>query len=329
MLKEQQTLLRLPRPLTSAGDLVTALADCTGDSRQMVLSRLVDEIRCSGINVRREAEDFKLEPYVWSDRLLEFYRDSTAFAYETVVWNRSRLKQSIRQWMGDFLRRSLAPGSRVLVYGDGLGFDSAGLAAMGLSVTSLEPSDRGRRFAAGVFRQNGVTVRQASGDGDLPVDPFDAIVCLDVLEHVPSPPDMLSEFHRRLRPDGVLIVSAPFFCTEPFRPTHLAANRRYSGDLGLYRRAGFSPLGGDYFWEPIAFRKGRAGSLLETGLLRLGQPLLMTGRWLWPVHSQVARWMLRSDRVWLREITEFQRLESSDNGISGGACRSESDSRPA
>jgi len=310
MRAERPMLTQFPRPLTSAADLVEALADCTGDSRQTVISRLVDEIRCSGINVRREAEEFRLEPYVWSDRLLEFYRDSTSFAYETAVWNRSRLKQSIRRWIGNFLDRSLPAGSRVLVYGDGLGFDSAFLASMGLNVTSLEPSDRGRRFAAGVFRQNDVAVFQASGDGDLSTEPFDAIVCLDVLEHVPSPPETLSGFHCRLRPEGMLIVSAPFFCIEPFRPTHLAANRKYSGDLGLYRRAGFEPLGGNCFWEPIAFRKGKAGSLGQTSLLRLGQPLLMSGRWLWPIHSGVARWMLRSDRAWLREMTELQRPAS-------------------
>ena len=39
---------------------------------------------------------------------------------------------------------------------------------------------------------------------------FDAIMCVEVLEHVPAPVDALNEFGRLLRLDGILIVTAPF-----------------------------------------------------------------------------------------------------------------------
>jgi SAM-dependent methyltransferase len=301
----RRPLLR-PAPLESIGTLVEMLSDCTGDSREVAVSRLLREARCTGVNVREEADRFGLVPHVWSDRLIEFYRTSTGFAYETVVWNHCQLKCSIRRWIGTFLNRTLSPPGRVLIYGDGLGFDSVFLAAEGWDVTSLEPSDRGRRFAAGVFRLNNIGVRQVEQDDELPVEPFDAIVCLDVLEHVPSPPETLAAFRKRLKPDGLLIVSAPFHCIEPYRPTHLRSNRKYSGDLALFRRQGFEPLAGDCLWAPLAFRNGPAGSLRETALLRLGQPLMITGRWLWPLHSQIARQLLRVDRDWLAGIIALQ-----------------------
>jgi SAM-dependent methyltransferase len=297
----------LPAPLDSPAELVDLLAECTGEPRNVVLSRLADEIRCSGVNVRRDAEQFGLEPYVWSENLLRFYRETTSFVYETAVWNHSRLKQSIRKWIGGFLPGAIPPGAAVLVYGDGLGFDSAFLASLGFQVTSLEPSEGGRRFAARVFEKNKVAVRQVATDDDLAATPFEAILCLDVLEHVPSPAETLAGFARRLVPGGILVASAPFFCIEPYRPTHLRSNRNYSGSLSLFRSAGFEPVAGRYVWDPIAFRKGPAGSLRQTALLRLGQPLLLSGRWLWPIHSQVARWMLKADPAWLRQIEQLGR----------------------
>jgi SAM-dependent methyltransferase len=188
------------------------------------------------------------------------------------------------------------------VYGDGLGFDSAFLATIGFNVTSLEPSERGQRFAAEVFEKNDVTVRQVAGDDSLAGETFDAIVCLDVLEHLPSPPHTLDHFHRWLAPHGLLVVSAPFFLVDRHRPTHLAANRKYSGSLALFRSAGFEPLAGRWMWDPVAFRKGLGGTFRATLPLRIGQPLLATGRRLGPIHSRLARWMLRTDTALLQQL---------------------------
>jgi SAM-dependent methyltransferase len=46
---------------------------------------------------------------------------------------------------------------------------------------------------------------------DLPLedDSLDAVVCTQVLEHVPEPSEVLSEFVRVLRPGGRLIISTP------------------------------------------------------------------------------------------------------------------------
>jgi SAM-dependent methyltransferase len=46
---------------------------------------------------------------------------------------------------------------------------------------------------------------------DLPVDAssFDGVICTQVLEHVADPASALAEFHRVLRPGGMLCVSTP------------------------------------------------------------------------------------------------------------------------
>lgn len=38
---------------------------------------------------------------------------------------------------------------------------------------------------------------------------YDFVFCIEVLEHVPNPYDTMSEIHRVLRPEGVLVLSVP------------------------------------------------------------------------------------------------------------------------
>lgn len=45
---------------------------------------------------------------------------------------------------------------------------------------------------------------------DVPSDHFDAVICSEVLEHLPRPADALAQIHRVLKPGGVLIVTVPY-----------------------------------------------------------------------------------------------------------------------
>jgi SAM-dependent methyltransferase len=49
---------------------------------------------------------------------------------------------------------------------------------------------------------------------------FDAILCSEVLEHVPDPTKALDEFARLLKPGGKLILTAPFASLVHFAPYH-------------------------------------------------------------------------------------------------------------
>lgn len=53
-----------------------------------------------------------------------------------------------------------------------------------------------------------------------PQHSFDAIMCIEVLEHLPSPIDAIKEFSRLLRPGGQLIITAPFCSLTHFAPYH-------------------------------------------------------------------------------------------------------------
>lgn len=53
---------------------------------------------------------------------------------------------------------------------------------------------------------------------------FDAILCTEVIEHVPEPTMAIKEFARLLKPGGTLILTAPFASLTHFAPFHF-----YSG----------------------------------------------------------------------------------------------------
>ena len=55
-----------------------------------------------------------------------------------------------------------------------------------------------------------------------PDQSFDAIMCIEVLEHLPEPVQALHEFTRLLRPRGHLILTAPFCSLTHFAPYHFA-----------------------------------------------------------------------------------------------------------
>ncbi len=62
---------------------------------------------------------------------------------------------------------------------------------------------------------------------------YDSILCNAVLEHVPDPEKVMSEFYRLLAPKGYLVVSVPFL--QPFHPTPF--------DFRRYTRSGLQQLG--------------------------------------------------------------------------------------
>lgn len=52
----------------------------------------------------------------------------------------------------------------------------------------------------------------------VPAHSFDAIMCIEVFEHIPQPIDAIGEFSRILRPGGTLVLTAPVCSLTHFAP---------------------------------------------------------------------------------------------------------------
>jgi 2-polyprenyl-3-methyl-5-hydroxy-6-metoxy-1,4-benzoquinol methylase len=104
---------------------------------------------------------------------------------------------------------NLASGERLLDIGSKWGGLGACARSLGLNVdyTGLDLSEANVRKAA----ELGLDVRMADASGRLPIDDgqYDCVMCLELLEHLPSAVGLLGEIRRVLKPDGRVVLSVP------------------------------------------------------------------------------------------------------------------------
>jgi ubiquinone/menaquinone biosynthesis C-methylase UbiE len=80
----------------------------------------------------------------------------------------------------------------------------------------------GKGLQMGTWNQTGLDIISDITDIPEPDSSFDAIMCIEVFEHIPNPILALQEFSRLLRPGGYLIITAPFCSLTHFAPYHFS-----------------------------------------------------------------------------------------------------------
>ena len=293
------------KPLDDVEATVALIAAVSQTPEDEVRKRLIGEAGEIGTTVYSAMKADEIPMYETSEALDRFYRESDAFLYETTIWNCCTAKQKMRDFVSSRLQQFGKTSADVFCFGDGLGFDSAFLAQQGHSVRYFEPSLRCQEYAKQVFTANCADVTRLGALDDIAPNSLDAVVCLDVLEHVPQPQELVQLFHGWLKPDGLLFVHAPFWCIHWTRSTHLKQNRHFSGNLSrLYHQNGFAALDASVFWDPILFQKSDNATAYEAPAaaamrIRLGQFLLTLGRWDGCVHTWIARKIARAPKEWV------------------------------
>ncbi len=275
-----------PIKLGDEQEVVQWIHDITGKDEKEIRDNLRKEFEHPGANVVEAFNEASLEPYTWSEELVSFYEKTDAFIYELVLWNRNSVKRRMRSYILKYLTEYEGTGKNILCVGDGLGFDSFYFAQKGQNVTYYEVEGFSHRFASRLFDPAGEAIKIASDSEQIQKEYFDAVVCLDVLEHVKDVEEFVKQLVSFLRPGGILIVHSPFYMIHPSNPTHLKANRKYSGNIELYRECGLRLINGRFFWNPLIFEKisdkvqPRKPQLSALGLfsIKLGGWYLSLGR---------------------------------------------------
>jgi ubiquinone/menaquinone biosynthesis C-methylase UbiE len=108
-----------------------------------------------------------------------------------------------------------------------------------------------------------------------PDESFDVILCSEVLEHIPEPSKALDEFYRLLKPNGVLIITAPFSSLVHFAPFYYSTGfSRYWYEHHLPER-GFEiesiEPNGDWY------------SLIKQEVIRFPGLSRKNDSWIWPL----------------------------------------------
>ena len=183
------------------------------------------------------------------------------------------------QWWSDDIRwvrtlKNLVPGrlswmdkhinwreKQVLDLGCAGGFMAEALADRGAIVTGIDPAEDSIAAARAHAEESGRKIAYDVGVGEaLPYDEtaFDAVVCVDVLEHVQDLPQVLAEIARVLRPGGLVL-----FDTINRNPLARLATITVAEDvLGLLPRGSHDP---EMFIKPRELRHAMTVAGLAPG----------------------------------------------------------------
>lgn len=123
----------------------------------------------------------------------------------------------------DFVIEScrLQPGDQVLDVGSGWGTFMEHAGRRGIRVTGLTLSRQSERFQEALIRRLGLSARVLNQDF-LTYEssrPYDAIVVLGVMEHLPNYAAVLRQFQRLLKPGGRVYLDASAFRDKYVKPT--------------------------------------------------------------------------------------------------------------
>ena len=118
----------------------------------------------------------------------------------------------------------LKPGDRVLDVGGGWGAFTEHAGRLGIEVTSLTISSHSEAYLTDLIQRlqlSGRVVNQDFLDYTTP-EPFDAIVILGVMEHLPNYSAVLRQFQRLLKPGGRVYLDASAFREKYSKPTFVS-----------------------------------------------------------------------------------------------------------
>ncbi len=271
-------------PIHSSTQMAELIASVTHQPLAEVIEGLKKEFLNPGSTVARDFESRGIARHVMSDAMMRFYSETDAFLYELAVWNRNANKRFMCRRILEMIALHHSGALDVLSIGDGLGFDCLEFARAGHRVTCFELPGKTEACARRVFASSHVDVRVLTETIELLPNSCDVLVCLDTLEHVPDPREMVRQIAGYLRPGGLLFIHAPFYMIHPHYPTHLKSSRKFCGDLTPYTDQGLRPIDGDIFWKPLVLAKaGTDGKFPAVATrkkveLHLGGIILRLGR---------------------------------------------------
>jgi cyclopropane-fatty-acyl-phospholipid synthase len=152
----------------------------------------------------------------------------------------------------------LKPGDRVLDVGGGWGAFTEHAGRRGIEVTSLTISRQSERFLSDLILRLQLPCRVLNQDflEYASPEPYDAIVILGVMEHLPDYPAVLRQFQRLLKPGGRVYLDASAFREKYVKPTFVS-RYLYPGDHSYFCLPEFVTVAARTPFEVLAVHNDR------------------------------------------------------------------------
>jgi SAM-dependent methyltransferase len=179
----------------------------------MVKSNSVPPTRCYNANY----ENFQTELYA------QIRREAFGEDIGQNSWLTSDEQDRFLKWI------DLSPTSTVLDVACGAGGPALRIAATtGCSVVGIDVHEQAVTTASSLAAQRGLAeraeFRAVDATGPLPFSDgsFDAITCIDAINHFPDRPRVIAEWFRLLKPGGRLLFTDPITVTGPLTNAEIA-----------------------------------------------------------------------------------------------------------
>lgn len=227
--------------------VIDSISFVTSRNVSEVAARVQQEKNSLGTAVSDDIKRFDVIPFHYSKEMEELYSMGDGFAIELAAnySDFARIKM-----VGYILlrllteKRLLGRKMRVLAVGDGIGVDSVRLASAGFdvdyvdvdsSITSKVAMENFRKYKEKLQSHSGtisvINIEQAKADK------YDAVISLEVIEHVKEPIAFMEFISNQLRAGGLAFISDCFDGIKDYYPTHLASNENLAGMLPMLAAA--------------------------------------------------------------------------------------------
>jgi SAM-dependent methyltransferase len=236
----------VPLTLDANGEVVDVVADLSS------FTGLADATVRTALE-RRQAISFRSEWWATPAPLRNdhwFYLSSKAYLFANAVHFPDA------SFVDELVVPHVPRGGRVLDFGGGAGSLTLALAARGFAVTFTEINALQRDFVRFRLQRHsfGARVEVLDWWQELPPESFDAVVAVDVLEHLDDGPATVERLVRSLKTSATFIEDSPFVAGTP-NPMH----HEDFGLTDLLASAGFAQIHGGPTGTRVWRRSAAAG----------------------------------------------------------------------
>jgi glycosyltransferase involved in cell wall biosynthesis/SAM-dependent methyltransferase len=233
-------------------DIIKNISTVSMQSREYLTPSQIRELiahehRAPGAAVLRDVLDFNVVPFAHSPNMDLLYKNGLGLAIELLA----NIGDAGKKYMLAYILLRLQelssknPKIKVLCLGDGLGIDSMILASCGFNTDYI---DFDSSLMSKCAKLN-IETANNNAKNVLPVaipshasPPYDVIISLEVIEHVPNPISFLNYVSDNLAEDGLFFASECFDGIYDRWPTHLYLNEKYAGALPIVAAPFFKVL---------------------------------------------------------------------------------------